>query len=186
MVRRKRRKIKALKGFQTVDKDRGKVFNYRKLFLNVAFFVSILLIIYFSYGLLKSEKVETKDTNLVSNIGDVSKNEENIKSVGKVYTVQVLNGCGVKGVAERFTDFLRKSGFDVKEYGNYSPLGIGDSYYFDIRETIVIDRSGEYAPAKIIANSIGTENVIKQISKDLLIDVTVIIGKDYKNMAPYK
>lgn len=186
MVRRKRRKIKELKDFQSVDKVKGKVFNYKKLFINVAFFGSLLLICYFSYSLLNPEKDKTKDVNLLSNIESVSRDKVNDESEGKVYTVQVLNGCGIKGVAERFTDFLRKNGFDVKEYGNYSPLGVGDSYYFDIRETIVIDRSGEYTPAKVIASSIGTENVIKQISKDLLIDVTVIIGKDYKNMAPYK
>ncbi len=33
--------------------------------------------------------------------------------------VEVLNGCGKPGLAKEVTDFLRRKGFDVVNFGNY-------------------------------------------------------------------
>ena len=101
--------------------------------------------------------------------------------------MQVLNGCGDKGVARRVTDFLRKNGYDVIETGNYTLLGMSDNKsYYDMRETIVIDRTGIENVSNEVGRLLGTSNVIKQYSTEHMVDITVIIGKDYNNLLAYK
>lgn len=91
-----------------------------------------------------------------------------------------MNGCGTKGVADRFTDFLRSKNVDVVNIGNYMS--------FDINNTIVVDRSGNIDNAYHVAAMLGVnrKNVIQQLNDEYFLDVTVIIGKDYFNLAPLK
>ncbi|NVM00893.1 MAG: LytR C-terminal domain-containing protein [Candidatus Helarchaeota archaeon] len=180
MVKRKRRKVEPKKRVQDFREKR----DYKNLFLNVSFLFSIFLVIYLSYSLIRAEKGEIKDKQLSSKVD--RKNKELDKD-GRIYKIQVLNGCGVDKIAERFTNFLRQNGFDVIETGNYTLLGTRRSnYYFNMRETIVIGRSGKPDAAKDVARVLGTDNVVKQFSTDLMVDVTVIIGKDYKSLSAYK
>lgn len=92
--------------------------------------------------------------------------------------IEILNGCGVPGLGETFTTFLRKSGFDVIQTGNYIS--------FEVMNTIIIDRKGNIQNAIAVADSLraGNSAVIQQINKDYFLDVSVIIGKDYKQLKP--
>lgn len=91
--------------------------------------------------------------------------------------VEVLNGCGISGIAAQAHEFLRKYGFDVVNVENASA--------FDYEETIVIDRGGDEQIARRVARLLGTENVIRQVRPDLMLQITVILGKDYRNLKPY-
>ena len=51
-----------------------------------------------------------------------------------IVQVDVLNGCGASGIGQKMTSLLRASGYDVVEMGNYKT--------FDVKQTLVIDRSG--------------------------------------------
>lgn len=99
--------------------------------------------------------------------------EVNSETHSKNIQVEVLNGCGVSGVADIFTDSLRANGIDVVNIGNYRS--------FDIDNTIVIDRSGRANNASYVAGLLGVDNqsVVDQINKNYFLDVCVIIGKDY-------
>jgi len=104
--------------------------------------------------------------------------EENIivkESLDRIPTVEVLNGCGYPGIAEKFTDLLRSKNFDVVKIGNFSS--------FDIDTTFVIDRLGEKKYALAVAESmkIPAENVIQHFNKNYFLDVTFVIGKDFNN-----
>jgi len=98
----------------------------------------------------------------------------------EIIQVEVLNGCGVSGLADRFTYFLRDRGFDVVNKGNY--------IQFDIEKTIVIDRIGNTANAKEVAKSLGVNqnSIITQINEDYFLDVSVIVGADYYTLTPLK
>ena len=98
----------------------------------------------------------------------------------EIIQVQVLNGCGVSGIGDRFTDFLRKNNFDVVNMSNY--------IRFDMDETIVIDRIGNKANAYKVAEALGVkkENVIQQLNNDYFLDVSIVIGRDYYNLKPLK
>lgn len=93
--------------------------------------------------------------------------------------IEVLNGCGVAGVADKFTEFLRNNRFDVIQSGNYSS--------FDVDKSMVIDRIGNMANAEKAAQLLGIkkEYVIQQINKNYFLDVTFVIGKDYNQLKPY-
>jgi flagellar biosynthesis/type III secretory pathway M-ring protein FliF/YscJ len=98
------------------------------------------------------------------------------EAASSVIQVEVLNGCGVTGVAEKFTDYLRKEKFDVVQMGNYIS--------FDIDKSLVIDRTGNMANAEKVAAALGIDkkNVIMQKNDDSFLDVSVVIGKDYKKL----
>lgn len=102
------------------------------------------------------------------------------QNISAIIQVEVLNGCGVGGIADRFTDFLRNNKFDVVSMGNY--------IRFDMDETLVIDRTGNKANALAVASALGVkrENVIQQLNNDYLLDVSIVIGRDYYTLKPLK
>jgi hypothetical protein len=99
---------------------------------------------------------------------------------GKTHTIQldVLNGSGTPRLGQRFTDYLRARGFDVVEMGNFKESGV--------ELTRVIDRSGDLTAARQVAEALGVPKarVIQQIDKNAYLDVSVVIGKDFKSLKP--
>lgn len=138
------------------------------MFLNIAIFILAGLIIYMGYSVFI--KITDRD-NLIADSSDGDIPSEIIQA-------EIQNGCGVSGVADRFTDYLRKNEIDVVSAGNYIS--------FEIDETMVIDRIGNFANAEKIADilGVGKKNVIQQLNDDYFLDVSVIIGKDYFKLNP--
>ncbi len=97
-----------------------------------------------------------------------------------VTQINVQNGCGVNGVGTTMTKFCRQNGFDVVEMGNYKR--------FDLEHSIVIDRNGKSGEAQRLARLIGIEpkNVVQQFNNDQMVSATVVIGKDFKSLTPWK
>lgn len=85
--------------------------------------------------------------------------------------VEVLNGSGRSGMARAVTQRLRTAGFDVVFFGN-APAGSGDS-------TVVIDRIGDDAVARAVAEHLGVTRVISQPDTSLYLEATVVLGKDW-------
>lgn len=82
--------------------------------------------------------------------------------------IEVLNGCGYPGIAERVSEMLRGYGFDV--------MFIGNADDFDYVNTLVVDRSGDHSKALAIARVLDGASVIYQTSEATFVDATVIIG----------
>jgi hypothetical protein len=83
------------------------------VFYNLLIFLLIILIVYLSYSAylkIVQMPVEEKITDLK-------------EQPAEIIQLNVLNGCGVTGVADRFTDYLRAHNFDVVELGNYTVKG---------------------------------------------------------------
>ena len=109
-------------------------------------------------------------------LNSYNKLDNSKRILSKPVQVEVLNGCGLAGAADKVTNFLRNKKFDVVQMGNYRT--------FDIDESIVIDRKGNIKIAEDIADSLGINrhNVIQQVNKNYLLDVSVVVGKDYKQL----
>jgi hypothetical protein len=139
--------------------------NVRDILLNIAIILLCVMVIYLSYSFVMR--------NFVNPPVQTKSNE-------RVIQIDVLNGCGIPGVAIKFTDFLRVRGFDVLEMGNYKS--------FDVQETLVIDRTGKKDNAHKVAYALGIDekNIIQQVSPDSYLDCTVVIGKDFNNLKPMK
>ena len=107
-------------------------------------------------------------------------NQYGKQATSDIIQVEVLNGSGMEGIADKFTDYLRAKGFDIVKIGNYISS--------DMSESMVIDRIGNMNNAYKVARTLGikNENVIQQLNKDYLLDVTIVIGRDYFNLTPYK
>jgi hypothetical protein len=92
----------------------------------------------------------------------------------------VLNGCGASGIGQKMTSLLRASGYDVVEMGNYKT--------FDVKQTLVIDRSGNIDVARKLASDLGIDpkNVVQEISPEYFVTASVILGKDFKALHGWK
>lgn len=119
---------------------------------------------------------ETIDQQQVSNmlprpLKEIVKTSEPRKTI----KVQVLNGAGIRGLAGALRDRLQHmEGIDVVDVGNASRYGY--------RVTRIIDRSGNPQSAYRIHKILGTGEVEQQPSKQLMVDVTVIAGRDLKGL----
>ncbi|MEP0861111.1 MAG: LytR C-terminal domain-containing protein [Ignavibacterium sp.] len=104
------------------------------------------------------------------------KEEQPENKTSHIIQVEVLNGCGTAGLADKFTDLLRSKKFDVVKTGNFAS--------FDIDNSFVIDRVGNKEFAYSLADSIGIpkSNVIQQFNRNYYLDVTLVIGKDFNNL----
>jgi hypothetical protein len=84
--------------------------------------------------------------------------------------VEVLNGCGVHGLAERVGDYLRNQGFDV--------IFVGNADDFGYVETLVVDRCGDRSKALAVAEALRRDTVIFQVGGAFFVDVSVVVGSD--------
>ncbi len=86
--------------------------------------------------------------------------------------IEVLNGCGVDRLAQEVTQILREKGFDV--------IGFANAEMKDLEKTVLIDRrSPEMANARIVGTAIGCKNMTSEIDPLLLLEVSVVLGRDY-------
>jgi hypothetical protein len=91
--------------------------------------------------------------------------------------VEVLNASGRAGLARDATARLRSEGFDVVYFGTAGSRA-GDS-------TVVIDRTGNDALARAVAQTLGITRVVTQIDSALILDATVVLGRNYRARAPH-
>jgi len=105
----------------------------------------------------------------------VQKQEEPV-----VLQIEVLNGCGVPGIASQFTDFLRERGFDVVKTDNYE--------LFNVPNTVVVDRRGILKNSIRIAEALGLgeDRVVQEANEAYLIDASVVLGSDYRQLEAWK
>lgn len=140
----------------------------KNLLLNVSILILIVINAILAYSVVKTFSFnDTEDYFLVD-------------STKARIQVEVLNGCGVSGVAEKLTDYLRINNIDVVNLGNYRS--------FEIENSIIVGRNEKIHNAEIVAAIVGLDeqNIIQQINPNYLLDVTFILGKDYRDLIPLK
>jgi len=157
-----------LKNQETIDTGKQKKSVSLLGSLSIAFLVLINLFLLYNLGMnvpyLKNEPAEPIQSD----------------SLKTKIRVEVLNGCGTTGIADKLTDYLRRCSFDVVNIGNYRS--------FEVETSIIIDRTGNiyYAEQVALAMGLSEENIISQVNKEYLLDVSVILGKDYQKLLPLR
>ena len=149
------------------SKSSRKISSFSNTILITLIIFLAIIVLFLSYSLYM--KVQN-----ISN--DKNKNDNEVASA--IIQIEVMNGCGVDGVAAKFTDYLRQKNFDVVQVGNYMSNSID--------ETLIIDRIGNRANTEKLANVLGVDkkNIIQQLNKDYFLDATLVIGKDYNKLEP--
>ncbi|MDR2245977.1 MAG: LCP family protein [Treponema sp.] len=100
----------------------------------------------------------------------------------RVFTVEVLNGTGVTGLAGRTAELLRGFGYDI--------ISIGNADRSDYEATEIIDRSGSTEVARIFGEIIRCTNILSEAAApedvnmglhplEYRSDFTLIIGGDF-------
>ena len=149
----------------------------RTQFLNFAIgllvIVNLVLLgsLVYKYGLWKKWKTAIKPVK-VDTVQEVP--------VGKIIRVQVLNGCGVRGIADHFADFLREQQFDVVEIGNYRSFNVDSSFILDRSVLNMV-----YGKKLAAVLGISLTRVQPKINSDLQLEATLIIGKDFRSLKGY-
>lgn len=136
---------------------------FKQLLLISAILINLLVSIYLFLLIFPAEEENQNTTNAR-------------KSNGEVITVEVLNGSGIPNASAIIADYLRGPGIDILQTGNYET--------FAIDETMIIDLSGNYQNAKIISAKLGldTLRIVTITNPSRLLDISIIAGKDFKQL----
>jgi calcineurin-like phosphoesterase len=150
---------------------------FKNYSLNILTVILAVLTIYLFYNFVKhitTSRTENKPY-AVDSTSQMTKQPSN-----KTLQIDVQNGTGVQGIANKVMEYLRSKGFDVVEMGNFSSQ--------DIKTSMVIDRTGNTKNAKLIAQSLGIpeKNIIEQVNRNYFLDATVVVGRDYLELKPFK
>ncbi|MFN4769815.1 MAG: LytR C-terminal domain-containing protein [Candidatus Kapaibacterium sp.] len=100
-------------------------------------------------------------------------------SHARAIQLQILNATDVPGIAKKATDFLRRRGFDVVQVQNAS---------FQTPKSFVVNVTADSAPAARVAYALGIDNgsVRREIDTTLVLDCTVVLGRDFNVLRPYR
>jgi len=146
----------------------------QKWLLNIVIFCLAVVIIGFMFStgnrLLKNtEKIE------LSRVDEATQKVQKFSYI----TVEVLNGCGVTGLAQKFTNYLRQQGFDVVYTGNAD--------HMDYESTHIIQRSAQAEKDESLLKALELEEgrLIKDAQSTPHVDYTIILGKDYNQLDVY-
>lgn len=85
--------------------------------------------------------------------------------------VEVLNGSGTAGLANKLAEQLKDKGFQVVKVGN------ADS--FNYSETQILDRTGKKSLVREINTLVGSSSSQKFVQNSANSDITIIIGKNF-------
>ncbi|MFN8177333.1 MAG: LytR C-terminal domain-containing protein [bacterium] len=94
---------------------------------------------------------------------------------GRAVRVEVLNGTKVPRAGLAVAERLREKGFDVVDIRTADDTRQKNVVY---DRTIVLDRVGEPRWADAVARCLGVQEPVRQRNDTLLLEVTVILGRD--------
>jgi hypothetical protein len=197
-LRRRRRQLtQIIRKKSTSDSSSGSYYPVsqksgtgKKLFF---YFLAIIILAFISYYLYNLNFLEVKTISGDRNSGQVDSlysDHEQVESVTNdkgaapfehKIQVEILNGCGINGIAKIFKKYLQDQGFDVVNTENYVVDG---KVNWTVEKSFIIDQIGVKEQAKIVAQSLSipAEKIINRTNPQAIYDVSVVIGKDYKNL----
>ncbi len=92
---------------------------------------------------------------------------------GQSFRIEVLNGTGERGLAQKVAVALKMKGIDVFETGN--------AKNFSYDRSILISRK-KNSQFKQLGKLLGCKRLIEQLKEDGHVDATLILGADYKKL----
>jgi hypothetical protein len=163
-------------------------FNWKRWLRALFFIVIFAAISYFIYTFDYSSEIMPQGDQPVDTVRTTEPPVEESLEIEAVppfeqnIQIEVLNGCGVNGIAKIFQAYLRKQGFDVVNTENYMVDG---KRSWDIQQSMIIDHIGDSEQAQAIARSLGIaeDKIIDKKIPNPIYDMSVVIGKDYKNLS---
>ncbi|MEA3499717.1 MAG: LytR C-terminal domain-containing protein [Candidatus Marinimicrobia bacterium] len=155
------------------------------LFLNIIAGAMVVIVFIFLYSSIIDNKArEEKNKDLFSRglenipVAKLNTQEKMKKEVDVV--IELINGNGVSGICEKYKDYFVRKGIDVINIGN------ADNFNYD--KTVMYLHTDSYKKARKISKILGVEvnTVLKETTRAFNCDMSIVLGKDYKELKPYK
>ncbi len=139
--------------------------------LNVGIVLSLAVAVTLFYAFFIRVTTVAPDPHRFDNPGNL---------LGDIIQVNILNATGENGLAQQMMEYLRNEGFDVLGTDNY-PDGI-------LEKSVILDRIGNLDAAQQVALSIGlpASAISQDVRPEYFFDATVVIGKDFKEIRPWR
>ena len=139
------------------------------LFIGILFVSFVIIFVVFKNW--QTEPYIDHQTALMSQIKTHNSNE--------IIQIEVLNGCGDKGIADLYATFLRENDYDVIDYKNAENFNYNSS-------KIIVHNNNLYVEDVANLFQIDSKNIDYHFDDDNIIhDITIIVGKDYKSLESY-
>ena len=100
-------------------------------------------------------------------------------SINKIIQIEVLNGCGDKGIADLYASYLRDNNYDVIDYKNADNFDYNASKIIVHNNNLAVENVAELF-------EIETKHVDYLFNENIFYDMTLIVGKDYKKLSSYE
>ena len=120
----------------------------------------------------------TNNTNLVNPRIDLMNQVQTYDALNKIIQIEVLNGCGEKGVADLYANFLRKNNYDVIDYKNADNFNYNSSKIIVHNNNLAVENVADLF-------DIESKNVDYLFNENIFYDMTLIVGKDYKQLESF-
>jgi len=126
-----------------------------------------------------------KERNTPAAATEKQEKPEKLQPVAQKLQIEILNGCGVNGIARRATNFSRNHDLDVVSMGNYRKE---NRDYFKVQETQVIGWIEDRHAIEKIAGIFGISksNISMKKDRNKQLAASVVLGADYKKLKPFK
>ncbi len=97
----------------------------------------------------------------------------------EVIQLNILNGCGIPGLASEAKEYLHNRGFDIVEIGNSTQ---------QYNKTTIIDRLGDKESVRRLAYALGVSDssIVVEIDSSLFLRATLVLGNDYKQLKSFE
>jgi hypothetical protein len=180
MVKRRTRKKKT-------REIKEKKFDITSIIFAFCIVVIIGAVIYYAFIKIKSsppgdtaENIEYIDSTTIKQEDETPAIQEE-EAPQTVLQIEILNACGVARLSARIAEYMRGNGFDVVNTDNYKENG---EIRFNVQNSFLIDRVGNETNTRKIADALGIahSNIKTEISSELMLDATIVIGHDYRNL----
>lgn len=146
----------------------------QRYFLNLAIFSLAVVILGFIFSMGK-RMIQNPDKVVLSQVDSVIPAEQAYADI----VLEVLNGCGTAGLAQKFTNYLRSQGFDV--------IYTGNADHMNYPHTLLIERADVPEKTEEVNEVLGlhAKRVSAELDPSLHVDMTLILGNDYSRLPVY-
>ncbi len=122
--------------------------------------------------IVKSDKNKSNKVTKKNIKKDIKKNN---KATSEPIRINIKNGCGVTGIAAKWQTKLRKVNYDVIDASNAKKIN---------ESTIICRNKGMKSEGYKLAKLLGIskKQVVVQPSKTIIVDLELVIGKDYRKL----
>ena len=121
----------------------------------------------------------TDSMNLNNPKIDLMNQVQTYDALNKIIQIEVLNGCGDKGVADLYANYLRGNNYDVIDYKNADNFNYNASKIIVHNNNLAVENVAELF-------DINSKNVDYLFNENIFYDMTLIVGRDYKQLESFE